>query len=154
MPGIVPHCVPVETKQNQHGERASTIVVGTERVLTRGKWRTVEVLACPVTWRPYPEQIASARRGYDDWWQALDWVRDGLVVSGMLREVEVTAAMPKVRPWRWYLRLFNWRRYTLGDDFLLWWEQDTYALGHSSHVCYSPSSANRLKEGGQRPSRA
>jgi hypothetical protein len=45
MPGIVPHCVPVETKQNQHGERASTIVVGTERVLTRGKWRTVEVLA-------------------------------------------------------------------------------------------------------------
>jgi hypothetical protein len=30
---------------------------------------------------------------------ALDWVRDGLVAGGMLREVEVTAAMPKVRPW-------------------------------------------------------
>ena len=100
MPGVVPRCVPVETKQNQHGERANTIVVGTERVRTRGKWRTVEVLACPVTWRPHPEQIASARRGYDDWWQALDWVRDGLGVGGMLREVEVTAAMPKVRPWR------------------------------------------------------
>jgi len=26
-------------------------------------------------------------------------VRDGLVAGGMLREVEVTAAMPKVRPW-------------------------------------------------------
>ena len=74
-------------------------MVGTERVLTRGKWRTVEVLACPVTWRPHPEQIASARRGYEDWWQALDWVRDGLIAGGMLREVEVTAAMPKVRPW-------------------------------------------------------
>ena len=74
--------------------------VGTERVLTRGKWRTVEVLACPVTWRPQPEQIASARRGYEDWWQALDWVRDGLLAGAMLREVEVTAAMPKVLPWR------------------------------------------------------
>jgi IS30 family transposase len=30
---------------------------------------------------------------------ALDWVRDGLVAGGMLREVEVTAAMPKMRPW-------------------------------------------------------
>ena len=99
MPGVVPRCVPMETKQNQHGERANTIVVGTERVRTRGKWRTVEVLACPVTWRPHPEQIASARRAYDDWWQALDWVRDGLVVGGMLREVEMTVAMPKVRPW-------------------------------------------------------
>ena len=100
MPGVVPRCVPVETKTNQHGERASTIVVGTERVLSRGKWRTVEVLACPVTWRPHPEQIASARRSYEDWWQALDWVRDGLLAGGMLREVEVMAAMPKVRPWQ------------------------------------------------------
>jgi hypothetical protein len=99
MPGVVPRCIPTETKQNQHGERATTIVVGTERVKTRGKWRTVEVLACPVTWRPHPEQIASARRGYEDWWQALDWVREGLMTGGMLREVEVTAAMPKVRPW-------------------------------------------------------
>ena len=100
LPGAVPRCVPLETKCNQHGERATTIVVGTERVLTRGKWRTVEVLACPVTWRPHPEQIASARRGYEDWCQALDWVRDCLLVGGMLREVEVTGAMPKVLPWR------------------------------------------------------
>ena len=100
MPGVVPRCVPLETKNNQHGERAATIVVGTERVKTRGKWRTVDILACPVTWRPHPEQIASARRGYEDWWQALDWVRDGLIAVGMLREVEITCAMPKVRPWR------------------------------------------------------
>jgi hypothetical protein len=99
MPGVVPRCVPVETKTNQHGERSTTVVVGVERVLTRGKWRNVEFLACPVTWRPYPEQIASARRGYDDWLRALDWVRDGLLASGMMREVEVTGAMPKVRPW-------------------------------------------------------
>ena len=99
MPGAVPRCVPVETRQNQHGERAATIVVGTEGVLTRGRWRSVDVLACPVTWRPHPEQIAAARRGYEDWWQALDWVQDGLVAGGMLREVEVTAAMPREKPW-------------------------------------------------------
>jgi len=99
MPGAVPRCVPVEIKANQHGERATTIVVGIERVKTRGKWRSVELLACPVTWRPHPDQIASARRGYDEWWQALGWLQDGLIAGGMLREVEVTAAMPKARPW-------------------------------------------------------
>ena len=99
MPRAVPRCVPVETKCNQHGERSTTVVVGFERVLSRGKWRSIEVLACPVTWRPHPEQIASARRSYEDWWQALNWVRDRLVAGGMLREVELTAAMPKVRPW-------------------------------------------------------
>lgn len=99
MPGAVPRCVPVEVKRNQHGERATTIVVGTERVLTRGKWRTIEVLACPVTFTPHPEQIESARRGYEDWWQTLDWVRDGLLAGGMMRAIQLTAAMPKVRPW-------------------------------------------------------
>ncbi|SNT37101.1 hypothetical protein SAMN04488078_11173 [Antarctobacter heliothermus] len=67
MPGALPRCVPEETRQNQHGVQAVTEVVGTERILSRGRWRTVEVLACRVTWRPHPEQIASARRGYEGW---------------------------------------------------------------------------------------
>jgi hypothetical protein len=99
MPGAVPRCVPVETKRNQHGERASTVVVGTERVLSRGKWRSVEVLACPVTFSPHPNQIASARHAYGAWWHALDWIRDGLIVGGVLRELELTPAMPKISPW-------------------------------------------------------
>ncbi|MCE8531725.1 hypothetical protein KBY26_20970 [Ruegeria pomeroyi] len=99
MPGAVPRCVPVEVKRNQHGERATTVVVGTERVLSRGKWRTVDVLACPVTYVPHPHQIEATRRAYEDWWQALGWIRDGLIDGGMLRTVEVTEAMPKVRPW-------------------------------------------------------
>jgi hypothetical protein len=96
----VPRCVPVEVKRNQHGERATTIIVGTERILTRGKWRTVELLVCPVAFSPHPHQIEAAHRAYHDWWQALGWVRDGLVAGGMLRDVEVTAAMPKLRPWK------------------------------------------------------
>jgi len=99
MPGAVPQCVPKETRENQHGVRAVTEVIGTERVLTRGKWRNVDVLVCPVIWRPHPEQIASARSGYQDWWQALGWVRDGVTAGGMLREVQLTAVMPSHQPW-------------------------------------------------------
>ncbi|MCC5988745.1 MAG: hypothetical protein JJT95_13775 [Pararhodobacter sp.] len=104
MPGAVPRCVPVEMERNRHGARAATVVVGTARVrvrgpTVRGTWKTIEILACPVTFSPHPEQIAAARRAYDDWWQALAWVREGLIEGGILREVEVTEAMPKVRPW-------------------------------------------------------
>ena len=49
MPGVLPRCVPVETKKNQYGERSITVVVGIERVLHRRRWRSVEVLAGPVT---------------------------------------------------------------------------------------------------------
>jgi hypothetical protein len=100
MPGAVSRCVPLETKRNQHGERASTVVVGTERVLSRGKWRTVEILACPVTFSPHPEQIDAARRAYDEWRRALGWLQEGLLAGGMLRALEVTSTPPKERPWQ------------------------------------------------------
>lgn len=100
MPGAVPRCVPVEMKRNQHGERSITIAVGTARVLSRGKWRAVELRACPVTFSPHPDQIAAAHRHYTQWWQALGWVRDGLRQGGMLRSIEVTDTVPKREPWR------------------------------------------------------
>ncbi|HKL47004.1 MAG TPA: hypothetical protein VJ906_12280 [Roseovarius sp.] len=104
MPSAVPRCVPVEMKRNRYGEQAKTVVVGTERIRVRGPtprgtWKTVEILACPVSFSPHPQQIESARKAYDDWWQALGWVRDGLIEGSMLREVEVTGVMPKARPW-------------------------------------------------------
>jgi hypothetical protein len=99
MPGAVPRCVPVEVKRNQHGERATTVMIGTERVLSRGKWRTVEVLACPVTFSPHPQQIEAGRRGYVEWCRALGWVREGLQASGLLQEIEVKDVMPQGTPW-------------------------------------------------------
>ncbi len=99
MPGAVPRCVPMEVKRNQHGERATTIVVATERVLSRGKWRSVEVLACPVTFSPHPQQIEAARRAYELWCRALGWISEGLIAGGMLREIEVLAIMPVKQPW-------------------------------------------------------
>lgn len=105
MPGAVPRCVPAIIKENQHGVRAGTIVVGTERIRVRGpsargSWKTVEILACPITFTPHPQQIESARCNYEDWWQALGWVRAGLMAGGMLREVEVSLSMPREKPWR------------------------------------------------------
>jgi hypothetical protein len=64
-----------------------------------GTWKVIDILACPVTFSPHPPQIDAARRGYGDWWSALGWVRVGLITGGMLPEVEVTGAMPRLRPW-------------------------------------------------------
>ena len=99
MPGAVPRCVPVDVKRNRYGNRATSEVVGTERVLIKGQWRSIEVRACPVRFSPDQRQIEGARQAYKDWWQALGWVRDGLIAGGMLREVEVTEVMPKLAPW-------------------------------------------------------
>ena len=52
----------------------------------------------PVTSSPNPEQIEAVRIAYDDWWRARDWIRDGLIAGGMLREVEMTRIMPKMSP--------------------------------------------------------
>lgn len=104
MPGAVPRCAPSIVKRNQHGTHAGTVVVGIDRVHVRGQgaratWKTIDILACPVTFSPQPQQTEAARRGYDDRWQALGWLRDGLIAGGMLREVEVAGAMPKAQSW-------------------------------------------------------
>ena len=116
MPGAVPRCVPVEMKRNRHGDHAVTKVVGTERIRTRGPtvrgtWKTVEVRACPVRFSPDPEQIEAARRAYDDWWLALDWVRDGLIArrdvargggDGSYAEVEAVEGAARVEVTDWH----------------------------------------------------
>ena len=99
MPGAVPRCVPVDIKRNRHGDRAVSMVVGTERVLIKGKWRSVEVRACPVTFRPDARQIEAARRAYQEWRHALEWILDGLVGGGMLIELVLSSALPKAAPW-------------------------------------------------------
>ena len=99
MPGAVPRCVPVEMKRNRHGDHATTVVVGTERVLSRGKWRTVEVRACPVMFRPDAKQIEAARHGYSEWLEALEWILDCLKATPILRDIELGRILPKSKPW-------------------------------------------------------
>jgi len=52
MPGAAPHCVPVETKQNQHGERSATIVVAIARALAFNRG-DLWMLAAVVIWEAY-----------------------------------------------------------------------------------------------------
>ncbi|WP_347140695.1 hypothetical protein [Paracoccus sp. SSK6] len=66
------------------------IVLGTERIRVCGpgpgaKWKTIYVLACPVNFSVHFHQIEAAKRGYDNWWQAIGRVRDGIIAGGMLR---------------------------------------------------------------------
>ena len=99
MPGAVPRCVPVDLKRNRHGDRAVSVVVGTERALVSGKWRCVEVRACPVTFRPDAQLIKAGRQAYQDWWRALGWVHEVLNDGGMLHDIKVTSVVPKEKPW-------------------------------------------------------
>lgn len=99
MPGAVPRVVPREWKRTKHGPRAATRVVGVERVRTRGRWREVEVRACPIAFDPSPQRIESAREAYARWRAALGWVRDAVRAGRMLRDHELLEALPPERPW-------------------------------------------------------
>jgi hypothetical protein len=99
MPGAVPRCVPVDVVENRHGVFARTSVVGRVEVRgRRGRRKVVDVLACPVTFRPTAAQIAAARREYLLWWSALLHLRDEIAGAG-LRRIELTREMPPQRPW-------------------------------------------------------
>lgn len=98
MPGAVPRCVPVEVVQNPHGTFSRTVVVGRAEVVRRGRKKKVDVLACPVEFRPRAVTIATMRRAYTEWWCALLELRVHLSHAG-LRTVTITQQMPPRTPW-------------------------------------------------------
>lgn len=98
MPRAVPRCVPVDVVENPHGVFARTSVVGKVEVRKRGRKKMVDVVACPVTFRPSAAKIASARRDYLQWWGALLDLRVTLAAAG-LRTIAVTQEMPPMKPW-------------------------------------------------------
>ena len=53
----------------------------------------------PVTYDPTPQQVAASRRDYLAWWAALHEVRERLLAAPVLRDHELTSAMPPARPW-------------------------------------------------------
>lgn len=98
MPKAVPRCVPVDVFENQHGIMAKSEVVGQVEVLRRGRKKKIDLLACPVTFRPSAAKIASARREYLAWWGALLDLRVSLAKAG-LRTISITQQMPSMKPW-------------------------------------------------------
>lgn len=111
MPGAVPQIEPVDWTGRGRSRRAQTefvkhYYIPRRRVHPRNRQRTIEWTeryesrVCPVTIHPTPQQIASARKDYRDWWVALDMVRKHLQATDMLRTVRITDAMPPKEPWR------------------------------------------------------
>ena len=99
MQGAVTRCVPVEMHKNNYGWHAKSEACGSVKVTSRGKVRDVELRWCPVTFTPTAQKIASARRAYLNWWDALHDLRFQFQTYGGLTAWRVTDEMPPRKPW-------------------------------------------------------
>lgn len=99
MPGARPRMVPLNGWHiNRHGCRAKSEVHRVIEYVHRGRRIKREVRWCPTTWQPSASQIAAARRGYLDWWGALQEISVNLRCID-LRDHLVTDTMPPRKPW-------------------------------------------------------
>lgn len=95
-----PRCIPVALRcENQFGPQAVTEVVRYEKITHRGRTRDIPVMACPVTYTASPTRIATARRQYQDWVEALAWLAMDLRARQILDRVTITAVLPDAEPW-------------------------------------------------------
>ncbi|PQV52883.1 hypothetical protein LX70_03989 [Defluviimonas denitrificans] len=99
MPGARPRVVPLlGWRDSKHGEFARTQVCEVIEWKHRGRKMRREVRCCPVTYAPSAQQIAAARRGYLDWWGALQELSVNLRCVS-LRDHMVTDHLPPRTPW-------------------------------------------------------
>ena len=98
MENATPRCVPVDLSRESPGRPPKSEVCGTVEVISRGRKRVVDVRWCPVTFTPTAQQIASARRSYMLWWDALHDLRINMQHGG-LTAWRVTNDMPPRKPW-------------------------------------------------------
>jgi hypothetical protein len=99
MKDAVTRCLPVEKHKNNYGWHAKSEPCGSLEVQSRGRNRVVELRWCPVTFSPTASQIASARRAYLNWWDALHDLRFTFQSYGGLTAWRVTDHMPPRKPW-------------------------------------------------------
>lgn len=100
MVGAVARCVPVCWRQNQHGPRAATQVIGQGVDCSGRKVKRYDVLVCPVTYTHTAADIARARRNYLQWRLALMELRQTFVIHNNLSRWVVSAVMPSRAPWQ------------------------------------------------------
>ncbi len=93
-------CVPVGWRQNQHGGRAATQVIGQGVDCSGRKVKKYEVLVCPVSYTHTARDIARARRNYLQWRLALMELRQTFVSYNNLSRWTVSSALPSRAPWQ------------------------------------------------------
>jgi len=93
-------CVPVGWRQNQHGPRAATQVLGHGIDCSGRKVRRYEVLVCPVTYTHTATDIARARRNYLQWRLALMELRQTFVIHNNLSRWSLSDRLPLTAPWQ------------------------------------------------------
>lgn len=98
--GLSPLCTAAEWRVTKHGRFAKTRRIGVHRYESRGRAREVEIRVCPVVYMHTAPEIARARRTYLQWWQALNEIRQNLVIYDNLTAWDVTQEMPAMRPWQ------------------------------------------------------
>ncbi len=93
-------CVPRDWRMTKHGPFAKTEVTGVGSYTFRGRKVIYEAVACPVRYTPTPQQVASARRAYREWFCALLFLAVDLRRLNILAQVQITQALPPRTPWR------------------------------------------------------
>jgi hypothetical protein len=107
--GRVSKYVPVETRFNQHGERAKKAMAHEydpqcgwqpwQRQNRKGKMVRAVSYCTPVVFSPSGAQVAAWRRGYLNWWGALFEIANELNRFNGLSTITLTETMPPLRPW-------------------------------------------------------
>lgn len=100
MAGRQVRCVPTVWRQNQHGARAGTQLIGIEVDCSGRKIKRFEVTVCPVTYTHTASDIARARRNYLQWRLALMELRQTFVSYNNLSRWSLSPSLPPMQPWK------------------------------------------------------
>ena len=111
MPGAVPKIEPEAwQRKNQFGRMSKTEVIRryfiNKRVphpknYRRRVTRRIEVVEeyCPCIWNPSKDHIDSVRSHYQQWAEALEWIRDKAYESSDIEDVFILPDLPLKTPW-------------------------------------------------------
>jgi len=92
-------CVPRDWRMTKHGPFAKSEVAGVGSYLLRGQKVVYESRICPVRYTPTPQQVASARKAYRQWFHALLFLAVDLRRLNILARIRITQALPPRNPW-------------------------------------------------------
>lgn len=92
--------MPRDWRMTKHGPFAKSEVAGVGSYVLRGQKVVYESRVCPVRYTPTPQQVASARKAYRQWFHALLFLAVDLRRLNILARISITQALPPRTPWQ------------------------------------------------------